>query len=32
MSTSNEFYQKQTAQFIKKWSKRRLNKVRFSLL
>lgn len=29
MSTSNEFCQKKTAQFIKKWSKIRPNKVRF---
>ena len=32
MSNSNEFYQKKTAQFIKNWSKKRLNKVRFSLV
>lgn len=32
MSNSNEFYQKKNEQFIKNWSKKRLNKVRFSLI
>ena len=32
MSKSTEFYQKKTAQFIKNWSKKRLNKVQFCLI
>ncbi len=32
MSNSIEFYQKKNEQFIKNWSKKRLNKVRFSLI
>jgi len=32
MFFSNEFYQKKNKQFIKNWSKKRRNKVRFSLI